>query len=168
MDNPPTRCLPAGPVAVEVDAPAALVFQMLAAIGQGAQRLGERAEVLERDGDRLVADFWTPVTLPLGRTATARTREAVRLVPPDTVEFEHLDGPVRGLRERITVSALEPRRCSVAYEGRYPSAGVLRGIIFRLVARRSLERAVRDHLADLRPRAEARARRSRVFRSGGH
>ncbi len=155
--------LPAGPVQMEIGAPAALVRQMLAAIGQGVQRPGERAVVLERDGDRLVADFWTPVRLPLGRRRIVRTREAVSLASPDRVEYEHLDGPLRGLREAIAVHPVGAGRCRIVYEGAYPPRGWLDRTLYGVVARRSLERAVRAHLEDLRPRAEARAARSRVF-----
>jgi len=66
--------LEVGPIDAEIDAPAALLFQMLGAIGQGAQRPGEHAEILERDGDALVCDFWTVVSLPFGRTRSVRTR----------------------------------------------------------------------------------------------
>lgn len=50
-----------GPVAADVAAPPALVFQMLAAIGQGGQPNGERAEILQRDGDEYICDFWTRI-----------------------------------------------------------------------------------------------------------
>ena len=152
-----------GPIEVEIDAPPALVYQMLAAIGQGAQRAGERAEVVERSGDRLVADFWTRVALPLGRWRSVRTREAVLLVPPDRVEYEHLDGPIRGLRESIAVEPLGSRRARLVYAGRYQSRGAADALAFQLIAGPALERAVRDHVADLCGRAEARAARSRVF-----
>jgi hypothetical protein len=157
--------LEVGPVEDEIRAPAALVFQMLAAIGQGAQRPGERAEILERDGDALVCDFWTLVSLPFGRTRSVRTREAVRLVAPDRIEYEHLDGPVRGMRESISVVPLGDRHSRLLYRGTYKSTGLVAGLAFRLVSRRAVERAVGSHFADLRTRAEARAARSRLFQS---
>jgi hypothetical protein len=154
-----------GPINTDVAAPAALVFQMLGAIGQGAQRPGERAEIVERDGDALVADFWTVVTLPFGRSRSVRTREAVRLVPPDRIEYEHLDGPVRGLLESITVEPLGDRLSRLVYRGAYVSDGRLPALLFRLVSRPAVERAVRSHFVDLAARAEARAARSRQFRA---
>lgn len=162
-DQPPT--LEVGPIEAIVGAPAALLFQMLCAIGQGAQRPGERAEILERDGDALVCDFWTVVSLPLGRERSVRTREAVRLVPPDRIEYEHLDGPVRGLRESIRVEPHGDRRSRLVYRGTYGPGGLLAGLAFRIVSRGAIERAVRSHFADLRVRAEARAARSRLFRT---
>lgn len=160
-DHPPT--VEVGPIDADVAAPAALLFQMLRAIGQGAQRPGERAEILGRDGDALVCDFWTIVSLPFGRTRSVRTRERVRLVPPARVEYVHLDGPVRGLRESITIEPIDDRRSRLVYRGTYAPRGRLAGHAFRSVSRGAIERAVRDHFADLRERAEARAARSRIF-----
>jgi len=157
--------LKVGPIDAEIDAPAALLFQMLGAIGQGAQRPGEHAEILERAGDALVCDFWTVVSLPFGRTRSVRTREAVRLVPPDRIEYEHLGGPIRGLRESITVEPLGDCRSRLVYRGTYPPRRRLAGLAFRLLSRGAVERAVRDHFADLGQRAEARAGRSRLFRA---
>ncbi len=69
-----------GPVAEDIAAPPALVFQMLAAIGQGARRDGERAEILEEVDGELICLFWTRVALPAGRDRLVRTRE--RPCPP--------------------------------------------------------------------------------------
>lgn len=163
QDRAPLRTV--GPIWIEIAAPAALAYQMLSAIGQGAQRPGERAEVLERDGDRLICDFWTVVSLPLGRVRTVRTREAVRLCPPNRVEYEHLDGPVQGLRESITIESLADRRSRLVYRASYRPRGRLAELRFRLLARAAIEHAVEAHFADLRQRAEARAARSRLFRA---
>ncbi len=152
-----------GPIVADVDAPAPLVYQMLAAIGQGAQRPGERAEILERDGDRLRVDFWTVISLPAGLRRSVRTREAVQLRPPDRVEYEHLDGPARGLRESITIEIVSARQCRLAYVGSYPRAGLIRRLVFRLLTGPAIERVMRVHFQDLRGRAELRAARSRLF-----
>lgn len=151
-----------GPVSCAVDAPAPLVYQMLSAIGQGPQRDGERSEVLQRDGNDLVCDFWTRVTLPGGLVRIVRTRERVTLRPPNTVEYEHLDGPVRGLRESITVTAVA-RRARMTYSGSYEPRGPIDALRAYLVARPAIHRAMLDHFQGLRQRAEARASRSRVF-----
>jgi hypothetical protein len=152
-----------GPIVAEIDAPVDLVFQMLAAIGQGPVRPGESAEVLRRNGDELVCNFVTTVRLPLGRARQVRTLEAVRLAPPDRIEYEHLDGPVRGLRESIVMESLGPRRTRLVYRGTYRPTGPLAGHAFRLVSRSVIERAVADHFDELRDRAERRAGRSRLF-----
>ena len=152
-----------GPVAIEIAAPPALVFQMLSAIGQGAQRDGERAEILEESDGALICDFWTTVALPIGRDRLVRTRERVRILPPDRIEYEHLDGPVRGLRESITVGAMDGGGATVTYEGSYHPEGVVDHLRATLFARPAIQRVMRTHLADVRDRAEARAGRSRVF-----
>ena len=152
-----------GPIATDVAAPAEMMFQMLAAIGQGEQDDGEGAEILSRDGDQLVCDFWTTVPMPFGRSRRVRTRESVRLVPPDRIEYEHLDGPVRGLRETIDIESLGPGQSRLTYRGTYPEPGRLAGIAFRVLSRGAIERTMVQHFDDLRLRAEQRFKRSRVF-----
>ena len=152
-----------GPIVDEVGAPAQLVYQMVAAIGQGPQRPGERAEIIEREGDQLVVDFWTAVSFPLGRKRSVRTRELVRLRPPDRVEYTHLDGPVRGLVEAITIEPMGERHCRLVYRATYPAAGLLRRLLFRLLTRPAIQQAMERHFDDVRERAELRAARSRLF-----
>jgi hypothetical protein len=152
-----------GPVSVEIEAPPALVYQMLAAIGQGAQQDGERAEIVERDGDEYVCDFWTRVSLPVGRERLVRTRERVWLRPPDRVEYEHLDGPVRGLRESIVVEPTQRGGSRLTYAGIYQPRGLVDRLRATALARPAIHRAMHVHFTDVRERAEARARRSRVF-----
>lgn len=156
-----------GPVTIEIAAPPALVYQMLAAVGQGAQEHGERAEILERGDGELVCDFWTRVSLPVGRDRLVRTRERVTLRPPGRIDYEHLDGLVRGLRESITVERAPAGGTRLTYEGEYPASGLLERLRAVLLARPALRRVMEDHFADIRDRAEARARRSRVFSTEG-
>ncbi len=152
-----------GPVTTEIAAPPALVFQMLAAIGQGPQQDGERAEIVEsRDGE-LICDFWTTVSLPLGRDRLVRTRERVRVRPPDRIEYEHLDGPVRGLAESIVVAPSATGGSTLTYAGTYHPGGILAHLGAVLFARPAIQRIMRAHFADVRERAEVRAGRSRVF-----
>ncbi len=152
-----------GPVSVRIAAPPQLVYQMMSAIGQGDGRDGERAELLDRNGDKLVCDFWTSVSLPVGADRLVRTRERVTLRPPDTVEFEHLDGPVRGLRETITVDHDPDGGTRMSYVGSYEPRGILDHLRASLLARPVIRQVIRQHFDDVRQRAEARAARSRVF-----
>lgn len=151
-----------GPVSALIAAPPGLVYQMLAAIGQGQDRNGERAEVLQRSGDQLVCDFWTTVRLPIVADRLVRTRERVTLRPPDTLEYEHLDGPVRGLKETITVVA-HGGGTRMTYAGSYEPRGVLDHLRVMLVGRPVIDRVIRQHFDDVRSLAEARAARSRAF-----
>lgn len=152
-----------GPVSARIGAPPQLVYQMLSAIGQGDGRDGERAEVLHRNGDELVCDFWTNVSLPVGEDRLVRTRERVTLRPPNTVEYEHLDGPVQGLRETITVVLDPDGGTRMTYVGSYEPRGMLDHLRASLLARPVMGRIIRQHFDDVRQRAEARAARSRVF-----
>jgi hypothetical protein len=152
-----------GPVNIEIAAPPALVFQMLAAIGQGAQQDGERAEILEQRDGELICDFWTRVSLPVGRDRLVRTRERVWVRPPDRIDYEHLDGPVKGLQETIVVGAGATGGSNLTYTGRYHPRGLADHLRATLLARPAIHRVMRAHFAELRERAEARASRSRVF-----
>lgn len=152
-----------GPVSMEIAAPAALVFQMLAAIGQGAQKDGERAEILEQRDGALICDFWTRVSLPVGRDRLVRTRERVCVRPPDRIDYEHLDGPVQGLLESIVVGAGTAGGSNLTYTGRYHPRGFADHLRATLLARPAIHRVMRAHFAEVRDRAEARASRSRTF-----
>ena len=149
----------------EIEAPADLVYELMAAIGQGRQADDDGSTVLERAGNDLVCEFWTTVPIPLVGRRVLRTREAVRLLPPNALAFRHLDGPVRGLTERIRVDSLDDRRSRVTYEAVLPGSGLLHWIRFQL-ARSPIERAVAEHFADIGARAAARASRSRVHGNG--
>lgn len=158
------RPVPIGPVYCRIAAPPELVYQMLAAIGQGGTRSGERSEVLSRDGNDLIADFWTCVRFPAGIERLVRTRERVTLHPPDRLDYEHLDGPVRGLRERIGTASAAGGGTVMTYVGRYEPRNVGDYLGARVVAGPMIRRVMHQHFEDLRVRAEARAARSRVFR----
>ena len=152
-----------GPVTIEIAAPPALVFQMLAAIGQGAKQDGERAEILEQRDGELVCDFWTRVSLPIVGDRLVRTRERVWIRPPDRIDYEHLDGPVQGLQETIVVGAGATGGSNLTYTGRYQPRGLADHLRATLLARPAIHRVMRAHFAEVRDRAEARARRSRAF-----
>ena len=158
LDKP----LAIGPIEADVDAPAALVYQMLVAIGQGPATDGERAEIIASDGDRLVCEFRTLVQVPIGGPRLVRTREEVTLRPPDAIEYRHLDGPLRDLREVITAREIGPRRTRLTYSAVYRPRSALHRLGFRL-GRRLIEGTIERHFADLRHRAETRAARSRLF-----
>lgn len=153
------------PVVHDIAAPAGLVYELMAAIGQGPQGEGDGASVLSRDGGDLVCEFWTTVPIPVVGRRIIRTREAVRLLPPDSIAFRHLDGPVRGLTERIRIEPNGDRRSRATYEAVMPGSGLLARLRF-LLARRTIERAVAEHFEDIAERAEARAARSRVHGNG--
>jgi hypothetical protein len=156
-----------GPVTARIAAPLPLIYQMLAAIGQGDPGGGERAHVLSRNGNEFVCDFWTKVSLPGGFDRLVRTRERVMLRPPDRVEYEHLDGPVRGLREEIEVVADPDGYTLMTYAAAYAPRGFLDYLRVKLLGGPVIDHIIREHFDDVRARAEARAVRSRVFPPSG-
>jgi len=98
-----------------------------------------------------IREFTTVVSLPLGFRRLVRTREAIRLVPPNAIQFRHLAGPVRGLAEVISVEPLGEGRCRVTYDSVLPGSGLLLRLAYRMLARPAIQRIVRSHLADLFP-----------------
>jgi hypothetical protein len=150
-----------GPLAAIVEAPAELLYDMLTSIGSRRPN-GERSTIIERRDDALLCDFWTLVPLPLGRGWLVRTREEVRLGAPGTILYRHVEGPLRDLREEISVAPLAPRRARLQYRATYRPGTWLQRIGFAFL-RPLLERTMAAHFADLRERAEARAIRSRIY-----
>ncbi|PZR64903.1 MAG: hypothetical protein DLM71_00955 [Chloroflexi bacterium] len=157
-----SRASTVGPIESSVDAPAALVYEMLSSMGQPRRPNGEQSTILAREGNRLVCEFWTLVPMPIGGGRIVRTREEVRLLPPDRVQYRHLDGPLRDLREEIVVEPLAPRRTRLRYCATYRPKTLLHRLGFAIL-RPLVERTMVAHFTDLRGRAEARARRSRVY-----
>ena len=130
-----------GPIRADIGAPAATDYAMMTTFeGETGVRLDEGV---------LIREFATPVSLPLGIKRVVRTREEIRLVPPDTIEFRHLAGPVRGMAEVIVVEPQGAARCRVTYTGVLPHSSPVLRVAYRLLARPAIERIVRTHVADL-------------------
>ncbi len=140
-----------GPIHVDIDAPAASVYAIMTRFeGEAGPAADHPVQV---DG-LITREFVTLVKLPLGITRTVRTREEIRLVPPRTLEFRHLAGPVRGMTEVIAVEPIGEERCRVTYSGVLPPSGPLLRIAYRLLARPAIERIVRAHLTGLARQAD--------------
>ena len=154
-----------GPVAIEVAAPPALVFQMLAAIGQGAQTDGERAEIVEERDGELICDFWTSISLPVGRDRLVRTRERVnvRTARPDRLRASRRPGRRPARVDHGRGHGPDGDGTTMTYTGTYHPEGLVDHVRAAFLARPTIERVMRTHFADVRDRAEARAGRSRVF-----
>lgn len=142
-----------GPIHIDIDAPAATVYAMMTTFGGGGgpELAGDAVRL---DDGLVIREFETPVPLPFGMRRIVRTREEIRLVPPDTSEFRHLAGPVRGMAEVIVVEPQGAARCRVTYTGVLPHSGPVLRLAYRLLARPAIERIVRAHLADLARQAE--------------
>jgi hypothetical protein len=143
---------PLGPITFEIEAPRELVFEIISApyVGRGPSESG--IDVLARSDGLVVAAHHTKVHF-----YTARTVEIVEFEPPRRVGFRHLAGPVP-----YAVEQFEFDESGGATELRYTGeVGVDFFVLGRLAARHWVrpqwERAVREHLEDVKGSAEQRA-----------
>jgi hypothetical protein len=152
-----------GPMTFRIGAPRDLVFEMIEAPYTGRTPGGSGIEVIARSGALVVAAHYTKLHF-----YTARTVEAVEFEPPGRVEFKHLTGPVPYAREQFTLEEADGGT-ELEYGGEVGiDFFVLGKLAGRYWVRPQWERTVREHLEDLKERAEQRAaaRRSREVREG--
>ena len=152
---------------VAIDAPRELVFQMLSSIGKGSLpgAQGESSKVLERDGDTIVAEFYTP-----SGNRIYRTVERVRLYPPERITFAHLEGPLTFSEEEFNL-VKQDEGTELQYNGEigYKIRGLpgVGWLIALLYVKPKYDTVIRKHMRALKSAAEARAARSHVFRRAG-
>jgi hypothetical protein len=143
---------PLGPITLRIDAPRDLVFEMLEAPYKGRAPSGSGIEVIARSDALVVAAHHTKVHF-----YTARTVEVVAFDAPDRVRFRHLTGPVPHAVEAFAVEESDSAT-EIHYDG---EIGIDFFLLGRIAARRWVrpqwERTVREHLEDLKDRAEQRA-----------
>ena len=138
-----------GPITIRIAAPRELVFEIIAAPYLGRTPRGSGIEVLARSDDLAVAAHHTKVHF-----YTARTVEAVEFEAPARVGFRHLTGPVPHAVERFTLE-----ETGGGTELRYGGEiGIDFFVLGRLAGRHWVrpqwERTVREHLSDVKQRAE--------------
>jgi hypothetical protein len=140
-----------GPITTRIAAPRELVFEMIAAPYLGRTPGGSGIDVLVRGEDLVVAAHDTRVHF-----YTARTVEAIDFKPPERVGFTHLTGPVPHAAEEFVLTEVAGET-ELRYEG---EIGIDFFVVGRFAARHWVrpqwERVVREHLDDLRQRAERR------------
>jgi hypothetical protein len=141
-----------GPITTRIAAPRELVFEMIAAPYLGRTPGGSGIDVLMRGEDLVVAEHDTRVHF-----YTARTVEAVGFDAPERVGFTHLTGPVPHAVEEFKLTQVAGET-ELHYEG---EIGIDFFAFGRIAARHWVrpqwERVVREHLDDLKRRAEQRA-----------
>jgi hypothetical protein len=143
-----------GPITVPIAAPRELVFEVITAPYVGRAPGGSGIEVMARADSLVVATHHTPVHF-----YTARTVEVVELEPPSSVRFKHLTGPVPHAVEEFTFTDVGGDM-ELRYAGEIGiDFFVLGRIAARYWVRPQWERAVREHLVDVKRRAEQRASR---------
>jgi hypothetical protein len=145
-----------GPITIRIDAPRDLVYEIISAPYLGRTPGGSGIEVLARGDALVVAAHDTKVHF-----YTARTVEAVDFEPPGRVGFRHLTGPVPHAVEEFVLEDVNGTT-ELRYGG---EIGVDFFILGRIAGRHWVrpqwERTVREHLEDLKRRAELRAERGR-------
>lgn len=135
---------------VDVSAPRALCFEVVASAGRVVEQLNERERIVE---------FTTDVR---GRPVV--TKERLFLDEPRSITYEWLEGPLPHARERISFLERGSRKSALVYEGAFsPRPGLLGGMMGHLWARPLFNRLVIDHLEEARAIAERRAERSRKY-----
>jgi hypothetical protein len=150
---------PLGPIQVRIEAPPALVYEILSAPYVGRAR-SDSIDVLARSESLIVAAHLTHVHF-----YEARTIEAIALAPPERMGFRHLTGPVPYAVEEFRLER-EGEETELHYDG---ELGIDFFLLGRIAARRWVipqwRRAVGEHLDDVKARAEQRARRARARQS---
>ena len=145
-----------GPITIRIAAPRELVFEIISAPYLGRTPGGSGIKVVARGDTIAVAAHQTKVHF-----YTARTVEVVEFEPPTRVGFRHLTGPVPHAVEQFALAELDGAT-ELRYEG---ELGIDFFVLGRIAARHWVrpqwERTVREHLDDLRERAEQRAARQR-------
>jgi Polyketide cyclase / dehydrase and lipid transport len=145
-----------GPITTRIAAPPELVFEVISAPYLGRAPGGSGIEVLARGEGVVVAAHHTKVHF-----YTARTVEVVRFEPPTRVGFRHLTGPVPHAVEEFTLEEVEGAT-ELRYGGEIGIDFFLLGrIAGRHWVRAQWERAVREHLDEVRERAEQRSAHGR-------
>jgi hypothetical protein len=151
-----------GPIELRIAAPRELVFEMIKEPYLGHTPRDSGIEILARGEDLAVAAHRTKVHF-----YTAVTVEAVDFEAPARVGFRHLTGPVPHAVEEF---ALEERDgvTNLRYVG---EVGVDFFLLGRIAGRRWVrpqwEKIVREHLEDLKQRAEQLAVRRRSRERAG-
>jgi hypothetical protein len=152
---------PLGPITLRIAAPRELAFEIIETPYGGRAPTGPGIEVLSRGESLVVAAHYTKVYF-----YTARTVEAVEFEPPSRIGFKHLTGPVPHPFEQFMLEESDGST-QLHYEG---EVGIDFFVLGRIAARRWVrpqwERTVREHLEDVKERAEQRAaaQRSREVR----
>jgi hypothetical protein len=147
---------PLGPIRIRIEAPRELVYEILSAPYVGRAR-SDSIDVLARGESLVIAAHLTKVHF-----YEARTVEAIDFAPPERIGFRHLTGPVPHAVEEFRLEQ-DGDATDLQYDG---ELGIDFFLLGRIAARRWVipqwHRAVREHLDDVKARAEQRAQRARA------
>jgi hypothetical protein len=150
-----------GPLAMRIEAPRELVYEILSAPYLGRAR-NDSIDVLARGESLVVASHLTNVHFYKSRTV-----EAIELEPPARMSFRHLTGPVPYVVEEFGLER-DGEETQLHYDG---ELGIDFFLLGRIAGRRWVvpqwRRAVGDHLEAVKALAEQRAQRARSRHSAG-
>ncbi len=158
MAGDPRFALPA--LDLDIDARPDLVYQLVAAVGQGPD--AAHARVIERPSpDCAIVEFRTKI---MGREV--RTLEEVRFIPPDRITYRLLRGPLPAVNEEFMIKPSDAGT-RLQYSGSYVAHSPWPRTLFdRLVVPRLYRKAVWASMLGIKRAAEARQQKSRVFPEG--
>jgi hypothetical protein len=153
------RVRPLGPFAIEIAAPAPLVFDIIAApyLGKTPRAMAGHLRVLERGTDMALAEHYTPVYQ--GRL-TAVTLETVTFDRPHRVGFRLVRGPVPLVTEEFTLTGRDGSTV-LEYAGEIGADFGIAGQWWAGRVAAPWEAAVRRSFGTIKREAERRSARSR-------
>lgn len=147
------RLRPLGPIRVNIDAPPATVFDVIAApyLQKTPRAMRTKLDVLERGSDMALAAHFTPLS-----HLTVTTLETVRFERPERVTFRLLRGPVPHLTETFQLRQTD-NGTELVYQGELGTDLWRLGSWWGAVVARQWERAVTESLSTITTEAERRA-----------
>ena len=150
------RVRPLGPFGVEIAAPAATVFDVIAApyLGRTPRAMSGKLRVLQRGTDMVLAEQFTPVHNGL---LTAVTLETVTFDRPHRIAFRLVRGPVPYITEQFALTEHDGTT-SLDYSGELGTDFGIAGQWWADRVAAAWEAAVRSSFAGIRTEAERRAR----------
>ncbi len=149
------RVRPLGPFGVEVAAPAAPVFDVIAGpyLGRTPRAMSGKLRVLDRGADMVLAEHYTPVHH--GRL-TASTLETVTFDRPHRIAFRLVRGPVPHITEEFTLTESDGST-RLDYSGELGTDFAAAGQWWADRVAAAWEAAVRASFASIQTEAERRA-----------
>jgi hypothetical protein len=150
------RVRPLGPFGVGIAAPAATVFDVIAApyLGRTPRAMSGKLGVLQRGTDMVLAEHYTPVH---GGRLTAATLETVTFDRPNRIAFRLVRGPVPHVAEEFALTEHEGAT-RLEYSGELGTDFGAAGQWWAGRVAAAWEAAVRSSFAGIRTEAERRAR----------
>jgi hypothetical protein len=149
------RVRPLGPFGIDVAAPPATVFDVIAApyLGRTPRAMAGKLNVVERGTDMVLAEHYTPVH---GGRLTAATLETVTFERPHRIGFRLVRGPVPYLTEQFTLT-WHDGTTRLDYSGELGTDFAAAGQWWGDRVAAAWEGAVRSSFAAVRAEAERRA-----------